>query len=77
METHTFVAVSRTSLGIREMLFEELDALRNGKSSPQRANALAKISSQILSTVKTELEYASFLRSSGGSIDHVESLKLG
>jgi len=42
-------------------LFDELDALRDGKSHPQRANAFAKTACQIFSSVKIELEHAKFL----------------
>ena len=55
----------RTSVGIRDMLFDELDALRNGTSTPQRAHAIAKTAATILGSVKVELEYAKFLSDTG------------
>lgn len=56
--------VVRSSQGLRDMLFDELDRLRSGEVSPQRVNVLAKASSQIISTVRLEmdlLKYASGL----------------
>jgi hypothetical protein len=48
--------VSRTSSGLRDALFDELDDLRNGRTNPTKANAVSKIASSIISTVEMELE---------------------
>ena len=32
--------VSRTSAGLRDAIFDELDAIRSGESNPTRANAI-------------------------------------
>lgn len=49
--------VIRTSLGLREVLFDEIDHLRNGTSTPNRAAALSKLAVQIINTVTMEVEY--------------------
>lgn len=49
--------VTRTSLGLRDVLFDEIDALRNGESNPQRAASLSKLAVQIINTVTMEVEY--------------------
>lgn len=46
----------RTSSGLRDALFDELDALRNGSTNPAKANAVAKLADQVIATVKMELE---------------------
>ena len=48
--------VPRTSAGLRGALFDELDALRGGKSNAAKANATAKLATAIVSTVEMELE---------------------
>lgn len=48
--------VARTSAGLRDALFDELDALRAGRTNPAQANATAKLSSSIIETVKMELD---------------------
>jgi hypothetical protein len=48
--------VERTSAGLRSALFDELDALRSGSSNAAKANAVAKLASQVIDTVKMELE---------------------
>lgn len=47
----------RTSRGLRDMLFDELDELRTGDGNPQKALAVANIAKQIMSTVRVEMEY--------------------
>lgn len=46
----------RTSAGLRDALFDELDALRTGTSNPAKANAVAKLADQVVATVKMELD---------------------
>ena len=58
MTTQTTTEISktvRTSAGLRDALFDELDSLKNGVSNPAKANAVAKVADQIISTVKMEL----------------------
>lgn len=47
----------RTSLGLRDALFDELDALRAGTSNPQKSQATAKLAVQIINSVKMEIDY--------------------
>ncbi len=59
--------VSRTSAGLRDAIFDELDALRNGDSNPTRANAVAKLSSSVVDTIRMELEVQRHARAMGDS----------
>lgn len=52
-------ATVRTSLGLRDALFDELDALRDGTSNPQKSQATAKLAVQIINSVKMEIDYGS------------------
>lgn len=47
--------IPRTSAGLRDALFEEMDALRNGTTNSTKANATAKIAMAIVGTVEMEL----------------------
>jgi hypothetical protein len=69
--------VVRSSVGIRDMLFDELDLLRSGKSSPQRANSITKTTSVILDAAELELNYAKFLNNRGGVDEALNPIKLG
>jgi len=43
---------------IRQMLCEEIDSLREKKTTPASVNAIVNATGKILSTIKLELEYA-------------------
>jgi hypothetical protein len=47
--------VTRTSSGLRDALFDQLDKLRQGQISPLAANAFARISDQIIHSVELEM----------------------
>lgn len=51
-------ATERTSAGLRSALFDELDGLRKGTSNATRANAVAKLCTTIVETVRVELDVA-------------------
>lgn len=54
--------IVRNTNGLRDAMFDEIDAIRIGKSNPTRANAVAKLASTIVETVRMELEVQRHLR---------------
>lgn len=58
--------VVRTSAGLRDAIFDEIDAVRAGASNPTRANAVAKLAMGIVETVRMELDVQKHLRSFPG-----------
>lgn len=67
-------SVARSSAGLREALFDEIDALRNGTGNPTRANAVAKLSGTIVETVRIELEVERYAASQANLIVQPESI---
>lgn len=59
----TAAPIVRTSAGLRDAIFDEIDSIRNGSSNPTRANAVAKLATGIVETVRMELEVQRHLRS--------------
>lgn len=53
-------AAERTSAGLRNALFDELDGIRKGTSNATRANAVAKLCMTIVETVRVEIDAAKF-----------------
>lgn len=47
----------RTTHGLRDILFDEIELMRSDKADPTRAMAVANLSKQIISTAKVELEF--------------------
>ena len=61
MQGSNGVAVNRSSAGLRQSLFEELEAIKNGDSNPARARAVAMLANSILQSVVTEIEYHKYV----------------
>lgn len=54
--------VERTSAGLRDAIFDEIDAIRDGTSNPTRANSVAKLAAGVVDTVRMEMEFQRHLR---------------
>ena len=52
--------IVRTSEGLRNALFDEMDALRAGTSDTKRASMVAKLANTVVSVTKVEMEYARY-----------------
>lgn len=61
--------IVRNSAGLRDVIFDEIDAIRNGTSNPTRANAVAKLAMGIVETVRMEIEVHRHLKQSPAVAD--------
>lgn len=50
------VQVVRTSEGLRNVLFDQIEKVVNGKTTPMTANSIARMADGIIRTVELELE---------------------
>jgi len=48
----------RTTQGLRDILFEEIESVRGENSDPSKSMAVAKLAQQILNTAKVEMQFA-------------------
>lgn len=53
--------IERTSRGLAEAMFDELDRLLEGKSTPQQASAKAKVANTICQISRLEMDFARFV----------------
>lgn len=53
--------VDRNTHGIREVLFQELESLREGKTTPQRASSVARLCGQIVNSARLDIDYQRFV----------------
>lgn len=74
MTTNLSSPVIRNSAGLRNVIFDELDALRAGTSNPTRANAVAKLASGVVETVRMEVEVHKLRVTQGKGADEVNPL---
>ena len=56
-------AVDRTSRGLAQAMFEELELLRSGESTPQQARAKSSIANTICTISRLEMDFARFVTS--------------
>lgn len=49
--------MARDTSMLRDVLFDELESLRDGSTDPKRAQAVAKLAQQIISTAKVEMDF--------------------
>lgn len=47
----------RTSEGLRDMLFDELDNLRSGNTSPQHSREICRVSNVIINSLMAEIQF--------------------
>jgi hypothetical protein len=68
----------RTTKTLREILWNELEALRDGTSLPSRTNAVSRSAAQIILTAKLELDAAKmkFLTTRGMIPTEIEPVAL-
>ena len=60
---------TRTTAGLRDMLFNELDSFLGGKIDKDHVDAVTKLTSTILKTVAKDLEAAKMLRDMNAGSD--------
>ena len=53
--------IARSTAGLADLMFEELESLRNGDSTPQHIRAVSSGVNTILQTKKLELDHARFV----------------
>lgn len=73
-EKENSTPVARTSAGLRDALFDELDALREGRSNAAKANATAKLCATVIETVRMEIEARKYLTGKPSESPELKSL---
>ncbi len=62
MKSTAALGGKRTSEGLRDILFDEIEQLRGPNGDPRRALAVANVARQIVNTVRVELDFAKQVR---------------
>ena len=56
------------TVNVRQVLADEINDLRTGKSNPAKGNAIANLSGKILQSVKLDIEVHRYVSSDAGPI---------
>jgi hypothetical protein len=75
--TENAAPIVRNSAGLRDALFDEIDAIRMGKSNPTRANAVAKLATGVVETVRMEIEVQKHLKQHPAGAKQIAGTPLG
>lgn len=67
----------RNTTGLRDALFEEWEALRDGSSNPARARSIAMMANTILQSVQVEIEYNKYVRDISKQPNVEKAVELG
>jgi hypothetical protein len=70
---------NRTSDNLKDMMWDELDALTSGDSTPQNARAKASLAGQICGITRLEMDFSRFVsdaRANGGSLGQIPMGKI-
>lgn len=71
-------SIEKTSRGLAQAMFEELELLRKGESTPQQARAKASIANTICTISRLEMDFARFVTSArSDDKDGMKSLPMG
>lgn len=62
-KTEEMPNVVRTSAGLRDALFDEIDRIRSGETDAKKANAVARLAGEIVNTVTMEITVQKHLAS--------------
>lgn len=54
--------IGRNIWALRDVLFDEIENLQNGKSNPQKAQAVARLAAQIIESAKVEVIHGAALQ---------------
>lgn len=71
-------SIQRNSRGLANAMFEELELLRKGESTPQQARAKASIANTICTISRLEMDFARFVTSAKtDQKDNMKALPMG
>lgn len=71
---------ARTTRGLRDLLFDEIDELRTGEGNPEKSMAVANLAKQIVNTAKVELDFQRVIQdhaAAGNPLPAMGTLELG
>lgn len=53
--------IPKTTEGLRDALFDEINALRAGKSNVQQARALCQLADKVIDSIRVQIQYGRLL----------------
>jgi hypothetical protein len=60
--------IERTTAGLRDFLFHELDAFVRGSTTPERIRSVTQVANAIVDSARLELEFARLVKTRGKGV---------
>lgn len=57
MSRKELIAIPKTIEGLRDALFDEINAIREGKSNPQKARSIALLANKVIDSLRVQIQY--------------------
>jgi hypothetical protein len=57
--------IPKTTEGLRDALFEEINLLRQDKTTPNRARALSQLARDIIDSIRVQIQYQRLITKDG------------
>lgn len=54
---HILAPIPHTTEGLRDALFDELNALRAGRSTPQKARIICSLAKEVIDSVRIQIQF--------------------
>lgn len=54
--------IPKTTEGLRDALFDELNELRAGRSNPQKSRAIAQMADKIIDSIRVQIQFGRLLQ---------------
>lgn len=64
--------MTRTTSGLRSVLLDEIDSLRNGDTTEGRAHAIARLANATIATVRLEMDAQEFMSRNADAAKTIE-----
>ena len=61
MAVSNITKIPKTTEGLRDALFDEINALRAGKSNPQHARVLCQLADKVIDSIRVQIQYGRLL----------------
>lgn len=58
-------SVPKTTEGLRDALFEEINLLRQNKTTPNRARALSRLARDVIDSIRVQIQYQRLITGNG------------
>lgn len=65
MKDKKLMVIPKTTEGLRDALFDEINLLRQNKTTPNRARALSQLARDVIDSIRVQIQYQRLMTGEG------------